>query len=571
MSAPNRLLGLIGGLFFLGACSQSAPASAPLPAPIPSITLFSAPTIHTMDEDQPTAQAFAVGADGRIVAIGALEKLRADFPQAQVMPLEGAITPGLIDAHGHLLGLGQFLRSANLIGAQSLAEALQRLQNAAADLPAGAWLIGRGWDQNDWPGGRFPSAADLDALFPDRPVYLERVDGHAAWVNSAAMALATQSLDGDWQPDGGQIQRRRGKATGILIDSAANLVAGAIPPLTLEDRKAYYAEAFAHLLALGVTGAHDMGVSAADLDALSAMAETSDIPLRVYAFADGDGEALDRLCARGHVDHPGGRLEMRGVKLYADGALGSRGAALFEDYSDDPGNRGLFVTDPMELKRIMTRAAECGVQVGAHAIGDRGARVVLDGMVAALTAFPQADHRWRMEHAQVLAAEDIARFAELGVIASVQPTHATSDMPWAPTRLGPERLRGAYAWRSLLNAGARLALGSDFPVEAANPLAGVYAAETRSDATGRPPGGWRPEEALSRQEALRGFTTDAAFAGFAEGELGALRVGARADFVVWPADPAAIAPKALLSLAPMAVYVDGSLAWPSETAASQAK
>ena len=417
---------------------------------------------------------------------------------------------------------------------------------------------GRGWDHNDWDIKEFPTAADLDAAFPTRPVWIERIDGHAYWGNSAALKTSPRTLAGDWQPDGGQIVRdAKGQPTGIFVDNAIGLIEGQVPALDDAGTERMLAAATQYAVARGLTGVHDAGVSLQQLQALRRLADKQQLPLRVYAMADGDGAALDWVCKNGLYHHPGGRLDMRSLKLYADGALGSRGAAMIEDYSDQHGHRGLMVTSADELERISRKAQGCGVQVGTHAIGDRGNRVVLDAYQKVLgDESATLDHRWRIEHAQVVAVEDIPRFGKMHVIAAMQPTHATSDMPWAETRVGPERIAGAYAWRQMLDGGARLALGSDFPVESVDPRLGLHAAVTRTDLDGKPPGGWRSQEKLTREEALRGFTLDAAYAGFAEDDVGSLEVGKRADFVVLGADPLA-EDVPLATLPVKATYVDG--------------
>jgi predicted amidohydrolase YtcJ len=509
-------------------------------------------------------EAMVWDAQGRILAVGSAEELQTRYPEATRMGLGGqTVVPGLIDAHGHLLNLGHALMRANLAGARSKAEVMERLRAHAADLPAEAWLLGRGWDQTLWPGGEFPSAADLDAHFPDRPVWLERVDGHAAWGNSRALAVASRSLEGDWQPEGGRILRdAEGRPTGVFIDAAETLISEAIPAAGEEQEALALERALAEAVRFGLTGVHDAGVSLSQLGLYRRFADQGRLPLRVYAMANGDAEALAALCAMGPYRHAGGRLQMRAVKLYIDGALGSRGAALLADYSDEPGNRGLLFAEPPVFEKVLAKARDCGVQVAAHAIGDRGNRVVLDGMQRVLGDAVRSDHRWRIEHAQVVAPADIPRFAALGVIASMQPTHATSDMRWAQDRLGEQRLQGAYAWRQLQQAGARLALGSDFPVEAVDPLLGLHAAVTRQDPQGWPEGGWRADEVLDTVEALRGFTLDAAYAGFAEAEVGSLEPGKRADFTVlslpidrWPAGR-------LLETRVEATYVDGRRVYP---------
>jgi predicted amidohydrolase YtcJ len=516
--------------------------------------------IHTLDPQAPAASWMQWDDQGRIVALGV-----GDVPS-----LEGAIdaqgrtvVPGLIDAHGHLMNLGHALLRADLVGAASKEEVVARLQAFERELPEGAWLLGRGWDQNDWPEKVFPSAADLDAAFPSRPVWLERVDGHAAWGNSAALAAADRRFDGDWQPEGGRIERRDGKPTGVFVDEAMKLIEAVIPAPDEALQERALQRALDEAVKFGLTGVHDAGVKLEELALYRRFADAGKLPLRVTAMADGDNAALAALCAMGPYRHPGGRLQMRTVKLYADGALGSRGAALLADYSDDPGNRGLFVTAPETLDAIVAKAQRCGVQVAAHAIGDAGNRVLLDSFARHLPKQGGAALRWRIEHAQVVALEDIPRFAKLGVIASMQPTHATSDMPWAEDRVGPQRIRGAYAWQRLLDAGARLALGSDFPVEAVDPMLGLHAAVARQDGAGEPAGGWMPEQRLSAAEALRGFTLDAAFAGFAEAEVGSLAVGKRADFVLLSHDVLEVPPKTLRETKVLATHVDGVQVYPA--------
>jgi predicted amidohydrolase YtcJ len=517
--------------------------------------LFNA-RIATLDPAAPAATWLQWDDDGRIVASG-----RGEAPAGGTrIDARGAhVVPGLIDAHGHLMNLGHALLRADLAGTASKAEVIERLRDFERGLPAGAWLLGRGWDQNDWAEQSFPSAADLDAAFPTRPVWLERIDGHAGWGNSAALAAADRRLDGDWQPDGGRIERRDGKPTGVFIDEAVKLIEAAIPPPdeTLQSRA--LERALAAAVKHGLTGVHDAGVSLQELARYRRFADAGKLPLRITAMADGDKEALAALCAMGPYRHAGGRLQMRTVKLYMDGALGSRGAMMLADYSDDPGNRGLSVMSPAALDAAIDTAHGCGIQVAAHAIGDAGNRRVLDSYARHLPAARGRgeDLRWRIEHAQIVALDDIPRFAQLGVIASMQPTHATSDMPWAEDRVGPARIRGGYAWQRMRAAGVALALGSDFPVESVDPMLGLYAGVTRQDAAGKPPGGWMPDQRLSPLEALRGFTLDAAWAGFAEQEVGSLAVGKRADFVLLSQDVLAAAPASLRETQVLATYVDG--------------
>ena len=537
-----------------------------MPPAIAEVTVLTAATIRTMDPARPVAGAMAFDDAGAILAVGEAGALHARWPDATRLDLGSAtVIPGLIDAHGHVAGLGLSRMRVELEGTRDKAEVLARLRAFSDSLQPGDWLLGRGWDQNDWPEQVFPTAADLDAAFPDRPVWLERIDGHAGWANSAALRATWQDLDaggtrGDWHPAGGRIVRdAQGRATGVLVDGAMALVDGVLPAMDVASAERALSSGMQEAVRHGLTGVHDAGVSLLQMQAYRNLADRGEMPLRIHAMADGDSEALAWLCREGAYRHAGGRLQMRAVKLYVDGALGSRGAALLEDYSDDPGNRGLVLMSPDQLGEAVAKARDCGIQVATHAIGDRGNRLVLDAYEAALAGHPGL--RWRIEHAQVLAPEDLPRLAGLGVIASMQPTHATSDMPWARERLGPDRIHGAYAWRSLRDSGARLALGSDFPVESVDPRLGLYAAATRTDAAGEPIGGWLPGEVLTPFEALRGFTRDAAWAGFAEAETGTLAEGLRADFVVVAEDPLAIPATGLDDLTVLSTWVDGRAAY----------
>lgn len=556
MRTIRRLRGIGPALALALACCAAASAQA--------ATVVTAARVHTLDPAQPRAQALAFDDAGKILAVGGRDEVLRRYPDARRLDLGAAtVVPGLIDAHAHVFELGVNQLQADLTGARSKAEAVQRLRDYARTLPAGQWLIGHGWDQNDWADARFPDAADLDAAFPDRPVWLLRVDGHAGWANSAAMRAAGRELGGEWQPDGGRIVRGGdGRATGVFIDDAMILIEHARPPLQAAAVEQALSLGMQAAARHGLTGVHDAGVDLNTLRAYRRLADRGQLPLRITAFAAGDGDALESLCRDGLYQHPSGRLKMRMVKLYADGALGSRGAALLQDYSDDHGNRGLLRMSPEAMAKAIAKAKRCGVQVATHAIGDRGNREVLDLYAKALGAdAAKTDHRWRIEHAQILAPQDLPRLAALHVIASMQPTHATSDMPWAEQRLGPQRIDGAYAWRRLRDSGARLALGSDFPVESVDPRLGLYAAVTRADGEGKPQGGWHPEEKLTAYEALRGFTLDAAYAGFAESEVGSLAVGKRADFVVLEQDPLAVEPRLLRELKLLGTYVDGAPVW----------
>jgi hypothetical protein len=473
---------------------------------------------------------------GRIVYLGPEAGAKAlAGPKTRVVDLEGrAVTPGLIDAHSHLMGLGEALEEVDLTGAPTYEEVIRRVKAAARELPAGAWVRGRGWDQNRWPGKQFPTHEALSAALPDHPVWLSRVDGHASLVNARALAiLGLGKATAD--PTGGRLLRdASGAPTGVLVDRAMDL--GHLPDPGPADLDRRLLRAARHCVALGLTTVTDMGIGQADYESYQRLRRAGQLPLRAALFLTDDAALLGRWFARGPEIDPEARLTVRGVKMYADGALGSRGAALLAPYSDDPGNTGLLTSTEAHMEEVARQALAHGFQVGIHAIGDRGGHLALDAMEKALGG-PKPEARFRLEHAQVLTLDDIARLGRLGIVASMQPTHATSDMPWAGDRLGPARLAGAYAWRKILKAGGRLALGSDFPVESADPRFGLYAAVTRQDLSGQPPGGWLPGERLTRDEALAGFTADAAWSLFLDREVGTLEVGKRADLVVFGRDP----------------------------------
>lgn len=492
--------------------------------------------IHTFDAGNTVIEdgAMAISASGEILAVGDGEAMERRFEQAERVDLAGkTVLPGLIDAHGHLYGLAISYTRANLVGARSKSEVIGRLKEFEGKLSEGEWLLGHGWDQNDWPEQNFPTRQDLDAEFPGRPVWLRRIDGHAGWGNSRALAQADLDLSGDWQPDGGHIHRdESGNATGIFVDKAMAIVDRQIPEPSTGLVESALHIAVRNLLSLGLTGVHDPGVDRKVVDIYHRMIAQEAFPIRVYAMADGMGETLEWLCREGPLQDPSGHLMMRSVKLYADGALGSRGAALLEDYSDDAGNRGLQFYSQEQLESDLRRVLSCGLQAGVHAIGDAANRRVLDAYGKVLPGYPDNPGRHRIEHAQILHPADIPRFGQLGVIAAMQPIHATSDMYWAEDRLGADRLAGSYAWQSLLETGARLSFGSDFPVEEVNPFLGIYAAVSRQDLQGWPEGGWLPEQRLGRTEAIRAFTLDAAWSGFMEHQVGSIEAGKRADFIV---------------------------------------
>ncbi len=508
--------------------------------------------VYTVDEAQPRAQAVAVRRD-RIVLVGSdAAALALRGPSTEVIDAGGrAVIPGLHDAHGHMLGLGESLQEIDLRDTTSVEAIVDKVRARAATVPAGRWIVGRGWDQNDWPDTAWPTAAQLDAAAPDHPVYLSRVDGHAAWVNARALRAASlTSVVAD--PDGGRIIRTPdGAPSGVLVDRAMGLVARHIPPADRAARRERLRLADDLAARLGLTMVHDAGVAPDDVAMYREVADAGQLKTRLYVMRapPAPGTTLPPPL----VGHAGHLLTVRAVKLVADGALGSRGAALHEPYSDEPETRGLLVTSPAVLHAQARASVEAGYQPCIHAIGDRANAEVLDLFERLQREVPGSRAlRMRNEHAQILRASDITRFAGLDVIASVQATHATSDMPWVAQRVGDERARqGAYVWQALRRSGARLANGSDFPVEEPNPMYGFYAAVTRQDRDGRPPGGWMPDQRLTRDQALHSFTAGAAYAAHLEKELGMLRVGALADLLVLSDDIMEVPPLRILAARPL--------------------
>ncbi|MBL8519089.1 MAG: amidohydrolase family protein [Betaproteobacteria bacterium] len=497
---------------------------------------------------------------GKVVATGTIDALAARAGQARTIDGEGrTLLPGMTDAHGHVLGLGFAKLRIDLAGTASLDEALQRVRDGAAKRPGSGWLTGRGWNQVVWKLQRFPTAAELDRAVADRPVWLTRVDGHAGWANSAALKLAGIGRD-TVDPPGGRIERdAQGHATGVLIDAAMGLVQSKIPPPDARESEAALAAALAELAGVGITSVHDAGVHADTVALYRRTADAGKLTARLYAMIGGVGQDFDQLAGQGPLlGYGADRLTVRSVKLFADGALGSRGAALIEPYSDAPEHRGLLFHDRAAMRAQVLKAVSKGFQVNVHAIGDAGNRVVLDAFADARAKFPKAELRHRIEHAQVVALADIPRFKSLGLIASMQPTHATSDMNMAEDRVGRERIRGAYAWRRFLKQGTRIAAGSDFPVEASNPFLGWHAAVTRQSESGEPPGGWYPGEAMSRVETFRAFTLDAAFAAHQEKRQGSLEPGKWADFILLDRDPFTIPARELHAVRVLETWVAGT-------------
>jgi len=515
--------------------------------------------IYTVDEARPSAQALAVK-DGKFLFAGSEREVMALRGTAtKVVDANGrTIIPGMVDAHAHLLGLGEALQQVDLTGTRSYDEVVARVVAAAKGQPAGKWIVGRGWDQNDWADTRFPTHDALSRALPNNPVYLTRVDGHAGLANAAAMRAASVTAKTP-DPRGGRLERgASNEPTGVFVDNAQGLIERVIPPPTREDTRKALQAAITESHRYGLVGIHDAGESRSTIDLMEEMAKAGELPFRLYVMIGDDSAALAHYMAIGprsglYDNH----LWVRAIKLYADGALGSRGAALLEPYSDDPKNNGLLVSAPAHIEAVAERALASGFQVATHAIGDRINRVVLDTYEKALAAHPTADHRFRIEHAQILNHDDIPRFAQLGVIPSMQAVHQTSDMYWAGNRLGLGRLLGAYAWRSLLNTGVVVPNGSDFPVEAVNPLFSFHSAVSRQDADNWPTGGWMPEQRMTRQEALESMTIWPAYAAFEEQLMGSITPGKLADFVILDRDIMTVPEQDILGTSVVATYIGG--------------
>jgi predicted amidohydrolase YtcJ len=497
--------------------------------------------------------ALAFDDQGKILAVGTAADVAAKAPGARQVDVQGkTVLPGLIDAHGHVFGLGQMLTQLDLSQTTSLPDALKAIGDYARANPGDGWLRGRGWNQENWKLGRFPTALEVDAVVSDRPVWFERVDGHAGWANSRALAAAGIT-DKTPDPAGGKIMRdANGKATGVLVDAAKELVVKVLPAQTEAEGRKVLERALAEMARVGLTGAHDAGLGVFEDRLYRAYADQGKLTARIYGMIGGTQGDFDVLAKNGPLKTYGKDMyALRAVKLYSDGALGSRGAALIAPYSDEPHSHGLLFHKTAEMDAMMKKAMARGYQVNVHAIGDAGNHQILDIYQKELGATRSAAQRHRIEHAQVVTQADILRFKTLGIIPSMQPTHATSDKNMAENRVGPERIKGAYAWRSFLHQGSRIACGSDFPVESPNPFFGIHAAVTRQDASGQPIAGWYPNQAMSLKEAFRCFTLDAAYAGHAENSSGSLEPGKWADFIVVDQD--------LFKVSPYDIYKTGVL------------
>jgi hypothetical protein len=470
------------------------------------------------------------------------------------------LMPGLIDAHGHVMELGFKAMTLDLSAARSLDEAKAMIAAYAKANPDRPWILGAGWNQEQWGLGRFPTAADIDAVVPDRPVWLFRVDGHAGWANSAAIKAAGVT-PATASPAGGRIEKAaNGAPGGVFVDAAQELIGRIVPAAQPRERDIALSKAQAILLGFGITAIADMGTSAEDWNVYRRAGDANVLKVRIISYARGIEPALAVAGAGPTPWLYDDRLRMVGIKLYADGALGSRGAWLKAPYADAPKETGLgFMTDA-KLRNLMVRASMDKFQVAIHAIGDRANAQVLSAIEELAPSYKD-DRRWRIEHAQIVDPADIARFGKGGIIASMQPTHQTSDRLMAEARLGPARLAGAYAWESIRKTGAHLAFGSDTPVESPNPFPGMAAAITREDAQGQPFGGWQPQERVTREVALAGFTTEAAYAGFADDRIGRLQPGYRADFVIVDTDPLESTPTQLRATKVLETWIGGQRAY----------
>ena len=543
----KKLLAVLAALFV----AQSASAD----------TLIDNVNGYTVDEKGKVVRfsAMLVGDNGRVQQLFSAKEKRPERSDYRLDGKGRTLLPGLFDAHGHVMGLGLGALTLDLSDTRSLQEAQAKIASYAAANPRPRWIVGRGWNQEKWGLGRFPTAADIDAVVADRPVWLERVDGHAGWANSLAMKEAGVTADTK-APAGGIIEKAGGQPSGIFVDAASELVAKVVPaPLPIIRDRAF-AAAQEILLSNGITSVADMGTSVEDWSVMRRAGDHGRLRLRILSYSS-NLEPL--LAVAGTEPTPwlyDSKLRMVGVKLYSDGALGSRGAWLKQPYADAPGERGLaFLTDAT-LRNLMSRAAMDGFQVAVHAIGDAANEQLL-GAIEELAETYKGDRRWRIEHAQIVDPVDLPRFARNGIIASMQPVHESSDWQMAQARMGIDRLKGAYAWRTMVDNKVPLAFGSDFPVESPNPFPGLAVAISRRDAAGNPPGGWMPEQILTLGEALGGFTRSAAYASFAEDRLGSLTKGKLADFILVDRDIFQSTPEQIRETKVLETWIGGRKAW----------
>jgi len=537
----NKLFFVAPLFFLLNACSNKTNIDL----------LVKGATVYTIDSAFSTTEAIAVK-DGKILATGSNADLLKKYEAKETIDAEGKfVYPGFIDAHAHFVGYGLGLQTVNLVGTENWEDILHRLTDAGKGMDTAGWLIGRGWDQNDWPVKEFPSNEKLNQLFPNRPVFLVRVDGHAAIANKKALELA--GVQPGFTLTGGQVEVKNGKLTGILIDNAVGLVRSSIPQPTVPQMKTALLLAQQNCFAAGLTTVDDCGLDYNAILFIDSLQKAGDLTMRVYAMLSDNKKNFDFIAAKGKIKTE--RLNVRSFKVYADGALGSRGACLLQPYNDKPGWSGFLLSPANHFDSVAAVIYKLGFQMCTHAIGDSGNRVILQTYARQLKG--KNDLRWRIEHAQVINQNDFRLFGENNIIPSVQPTHATSDMYWAASRLGPERIKGAYAYNDLLKQNGWLPLGTDFPVEDISPFKTFYAAVVRKDAKGFPATGFQPENALTRQDALRGMTIWAARANFEETEKGSIEKGKLADFVVLDQDLIKTAPENIPGTKVISTFING--------------
>ena len=514
--------------------------------------------VYTVDQAFSVTEAIAVK-DGKILATGTSKDILARYTAKQVVDAHGKFCyPGFIDAHAHFMGYAEGLEQVNLVGTTSWNDILSRLRTASGNLEAGHWLRGRGWDQNDWATKEFPTREQLDHYFPDRPVFLKRVDGHAAIVNNVALNMA--GLQPGMTINGGIVETKNGKLTGLLVDNAVGLVENHIPGTTAAAITTDIRAAQQNCFAVGLTTVDDCGIGYEAVQLIDSLQRAGIMKMKLYAMLSDNPKNYRFARQNGKISS--GMLTVRAFKVYADGALGSRGACLLQAYSDKPGWVGFLLSAPAHFDSVAAVIHALGFQMCTHAIGDSGNRTILQTYGRVLHG--KNDLRWRIEHAQVVAPADFPLFGQYSIIPSVQPTHATSDMYWATARLGKTRVKAAYAYRTLLKENGWLPLGTDFPVEDISPLKTFYAAVVRKDAKGFPAGGFQPENALSGQQALRGMTTWAAKANFEESEKGSLEKGKMADIVILDDDLMTTAPSRLLQIKVISTFVNGVKVYPAK-------
>ncbi len=543
-------------LMFTGGCVRDKKSSK-------AEKIFINGHIVTMDKENPEVEAMAVG-EGNILLTGTTTGIKKEYPDTEAVDLKGkTVMPGIIESHGHLLSLGQSFLELNLEGIKTPEQAVEMIRKRVEETPPGEWIIGWGWDEGAW-AKNYPDNNALSDVSPDNPVYLRGLHGFASWANDKALKKAGISVDSPNPPKGEIIKdAKTHKPTGILTNKAQDLLTKHIPPMSLLQTEKALQLAIDECAANGLTTVHEANTSLKMLKALRSLKKKKKLKIRIYVMLDGtDKNMIESFFNKGSEIDQNHMLTIRCIKIFVDGALGSRGAALIKPYSDAPKIKGVIVTPEETLYRITVQSLKSGFQVATHAIGDLANRITLNAYKRALKEVPKAkDPRLRLEHAQVVALDDIDKFAPLRIVLSMQPPHCTSDMPWAETRVGSDRIKGAYAWRSFFNTGVHLTLNSDFPGETLNPFYGMVAAETRQTPEGKPEGGWYPEQCLTRKEVLKAYTVEAAYSGFEGNIKGKIKPGMLADFIILSDNILTVPSKKLLSLRVEKTYVGGKLVY----------